>query len=147
MILQSLGSVKRDDIADRTGWAAKPQGLCRGEVCVPAPGSLRARPDAHARAAACFEIGQHLLHTVGHDAAVPWWRQAHELFPENWTYKRQAWTLVTTQAGAENDLIQGPNDVYAGNWLDDVIAAGGGGAYAVAPTLCGVPRRVASMPG
>ncbi len=93
------------------------------------------RPDAHARAAACFEIGQHLLHTVGHDAAVPWWRQAHELFPENWTYKRQAWTLVTTQAGAENDLIQGPNDVYAGNWLDDVIAAGGGGAYAVVPTL------------
>lgn len=42
MILQSLGSVKPDDIADRTGWAAKPQGLCRGEVCVPAPGSLRA---------------------------------------------------------------------------------------------------------
>jgi len=74
---------------------------------------------------------------MGRHAAgpVPWWRQAHELFPENWTYKRQAWTLVTTQAGAENDLIQGPNDVYAGNWLDDVIAAGGGGAYAVVPTL------------
>lgn len=93
------------------------------------------RPDAHARAAACFEMGQHLLHTVGHDAAVPWWRQAHELFPENWTYKRQAWTLVTTEAGAENDLMQGPNDVYSGNWLDDVIAAGGGEAYAVVPAL------------
>lgn len=42
MILQSLANVRADDIADRTGWAAKPQGLCRGEVCVPAPGSLRA---------------------------------------------------------------------------------------------------------
>ncbi len=94
------------------------------------------RPDTHARAAACFEMGQHLLRTVGHDAAVLWWREAHELFPENWTYKRQAWTLVTTPEGAaENDLMQGPNDVYAGNWLDDVIAGGGGEAYSVTPQL------------
>jgi hypothetical protein len=93
------------------------------------------RSDDHARAAACFEIGQHLFHTVGHDAAVPWWRQAHELFPQNWTYKRQAWTLVTTPEGAENDLRQDPNDVYAGNWLDDVLAGGGGEAYVVVPQL------------
>ena len=94
------------------------------------------RPDAHARAAACFEMGQHLLRTVGHDAAVPYWREAHALFPENWTYKRQAWTLITTPADAtENDLMQGPNDVYEGNWLDDVIAGGGGEAYSVVPQL------------
>ena len=89
-----------------------------------------------ARAAACFELGEHLLRTVGHDAAVPWWREAHQLHPGNWTYKRQAWTLVTTAEGAaENDLIQGPNEVYEGNWLDDVIAAGGGEAYTVIPVL------------
>ena len=41
MILQTLDGVSADDVADRTGWAAKPQGLCRGEICVPAPGSLR----------------------------------------------------------------------------------------------------------
>ncbi len=94
------------------------------------------RPDTHARAAACFEMGQHLLRTVGHEAAVPWWREAHALFPENWTYKRQAWTLITTPADAtENDLMQGPNDVYEGNWLDDVIAGGGGEAYSVVPQL------------
>lgn len=88
----------------------------------------------HARAAACFAMGQHLLRAVGHDAAVPWWRQAHALDPENWTYKRQAWTLVTTPEGAsENDLMQGPNDVYEGNWLDDVLRLGGGKAYAVRP--------------
>ncbi len=90
------------------------------------------RGENEARAAACFELGEHLLRTVGHDAAVPWWREAHRLYPANWTYKRQAWTLVTTPAGAtENDLMQFPNDVYEGNWLDDVLASGGGEAYTV----------------
>jgi hypothetical protein len=89
-----------------------------------------------ARAAACFSMGEHLHRTVGHDAAVPWWKEAHALYPENWTYKRQAWTLVTTPEGAtENDLIQGPNDVYEGNWLDDVVSLGGGQAYAVRPVF------------
>ena len=89
----------------------------------------------HARAAACFELGQHLWRTVGPDAAVPWWREAHRLFPENWTYKRQAWTTVTTPDGADSDLMQGPNDVYEGNWLDDVLAAGGGANYYPAVNL------------
>ena len=67
---------------------------------------------------------------------MPWWRRAHELDPDNWTYKRQAWTLVTTAPDAtENDLIQGPNDVYEGNWLDDVVAGGGGEHYTVRPQL------------
>ena len=88
------------------------------------------RPPDHARAAACFELGQHLWRTVSPEAAVVWWREAHRLFPENWTYKRQAWTFVTTPDGAtESDLMQGPNDVYEGNWLDDVLAAGGGAHY------------------
>lgn len=89
----------------------------------------RPLPMEHAKAAACFELGQHLYTTVGNEAAVPWWRQAHALFPENWTYKRQAWTLVTTAEGEPSDLIQGPNDVYEGNWLDDVITGGGGENY------------------
>jgi hypothetical protein len=94
------------------------------------------RGDDEARAAACFELGEYLRTTVGPDAAVPWWREAHRLYPSNWTYKRQAWTLVTTPEGAtENDLMQGPNDVYEGNWLDDVIAGGGGAAYTVEPKL------------
>ena len=93
-----------------------------------------------ARAAACFELGEHLRRTlgpgVGDEAAVPWWREAHRLYPDNWTYKRQAWTLVTTPAGAtENDLLQEPNDVYEGSWLDDVIAIGGGENYVVMPDL------------
>ncbi len=94
------------------------------------------RSDDEARAAACFELGNHLRHTVGPDAAVPWWREAHQLHPRNLTYKRQAWTLVTTAPGAtENDLMQGPNDVYEGNLLDDVLQAGGFGAFIVRPNL------------
>ena len=96
----------------------------------------RPRGRAQAEATACFELGEHLRRAVGPDAAVPWWRRAHELDPANWTYKRQAWTLVTTPPDATaNDLIQGPNDVYAGNWLDDVLAAGGGENYVVRPQL------------
>ncbi len=87
------------------------------------------RPEAHARAAACFELGHALWAAGGTEAAAPWWREAHRLFPENWTYKRQAWTLVTTAPGQPSDLIQGPNDVYDGNWLDDVVAGGGGDRY------------------
>ena len=37
--------------------------------------------------------------------------------------------------GADSDLIQGPNDVYEGNWLDDVLAAGGGAEYYAAVNL------------
>jgi hypothetical protein len=77
-----------------------------------------------ARAAACFELGHAIYERVGHDAAVPWWREAHRLDPSNWAYKRQAWTLVTTPEGQPPDLIQGPNDVYEGNWLDDVLMLG-----------------------
>ncbi|MDQ3390537.1 MAG: tetratricopeptide repeat protein [Actinomycetota bacterium] len=96
----------------------------------------RPRGDDEARAAACFELGQHLRDHGDADAAVAWWRQAHQLDPGNWTYKRQAWTLVTTpQDATENDLMQGPNDVYDGNWLDDVVASGGGENYAVRPKL------------
>jgi hypothetical protein len=98
----------------------------------------RSRPRGadEAEAAACFELGQHLRSAAGDDAAVPWWRRAHELDPGNWTYKRQAWTLVTTPEGAtEYDLIQGPTDVYTGNWLDDVLASGGGAAYSTRPQL------------
>lgn len=29
-----------DEFSSLTGWDAKPQGMCRGEVCVPAPGAL-----------------------------------------------------------------------------------------------------------
>jgi hypothetical protein len=80
-----------------------------------------ARPPEVAEAAASFELGQY-LHREGHtDAAIPWFRAAHRLQPDNWTYKRQAWTFV--------DPGQGPSDVYDGDWLSDVRAIGAENYY------------------
>jgi hypothetical protein len=87
------------------------------------------RSSEQAEAAAAFELGQHLWHTGHSDAAVPWFRRAHELQPENWTYKRQAWSLAGTTEGQDSDLIQGPTDLYDGNWLDDVRAQGAENYY------------------
>ncbi len=93
----------------------------------------RGRNEAEATAA--FELGQHLRTVVGHEAAVPWWRRAHELDPQNWTYKRQAWTLETTPDGEPSDLFQTPTDTYASGWVEDVIALGGGENYITEPHL------------
>ena len=91
----------------------------------------RPRPPEHAEAAAAFAMAQHLWREGEQDAAVPWFRRAHALHPENWTYKRQAWTFATTAPGEPSDLLQGPTDLYEGNWLDDVRAAGAESYYDV----------------
>jgi hypothetical protein len=87
------------------------------------------RSQDHAAAAASFELGQHLWRAGDHASAVPWFREAHRLHPENWTYKRQAWTFATTAPGEPSDLIQGPTEQYEGNWLDDVRVIGAENYY------------------
>lgn len=42
MLLHTDDTVTAARFAESTGWEPKPEGLCRGELCVPAPGSLRA---------------------------------------------------------------------------------------------------------
>ena len=89
----------------------------------------RPRSTEQAEAAAAFELAQHLWREGDRDGAVGWFRRAHELHPENWTYKRQAWTFATTEPGQPSDLVQGPNDLFEGNWLDDVRVAGAENYY------------------
>lgn len=89
----------------------------------------RPRNRDNAEAAASFELAQHLWREGAHDDAVPWFRRAHQLDPANWTYKRQAWTFATTPDGEPSDLMQGPNDLFEGNWLDDVRAIGAENYY------------------
>jgi hypothetical protein len=45
MILDSL-TVDPSDLAARTGWVAKPEGLCKGDRCVPVSGGIGAALDA-----------------------------------------------------------------------------------------------------
>lgn len=88
----------------------------------------------HSRAAACFELGIRAESHDDHPAAIAWWKQAHALFPENWTYKRQAWTLESTPEGADSDKAQEVHDTYGTSWSDEFLATGGAN-YTVFPDL------------
>jgi len=80
------------------------------------------RPPEASRAAASFELAQHLHRSGDPDDAVAWFRQAHRLQPGNWTYKRQAWELV-------DPILQGPSEQYDGDWLSDVREIGAENYY------------------
>jgi hypothetical protein len=88
----------------------------------------RPRPPEVARAAACFELAQHLHRHGDPDAAVPWFREAHRLQPDNWTYRRQAWffadpVLIGPTEGAEDEWP------YEGDWLTDARKVGAENYY------------------
>jgi hypothetical protein len=76
----------------------------------------RGRSRDEATAAAHFELAQHLYLSGRQEAAVTHFRQAHRLQPDNWTYKRQAWSFA--------DPSQGPTELYDGDWLSDVQKIG-----------------------
>ena len=80
------------------------------------------RTDAEATAAAEFELGQYLHRNGDHDAAIPHWRDAHRLHPDNWTYKRQAWNF-------EDPVRQGHTDVYDSSWFEDIKKIGAENYY------------------
>ena len=79
------------------------------------------RPMEVSLAAANFELGQHLHRTGRVEDARPFFRAAHRLQPENWTYKRQAWSMV--------DPLQGPTEHYDSDWLSDVRKIGAQNYY------------------
>jgi len=76
----------------------------------------RPRPPEVALAAAHFELAQYLHRAGDPEAAVPHFREAHRLQPENWTYKRQAWSLVRRD--------QGPSSEYDSDWVSEVRRVG-----------------------
>ena len=65
MLLQTLDGVTTDQFADHTGWHPKPEGLCQGDICVPAPGSLRADGTVDIEVAA-QRLGMPLVHDDTH---------------------------------------------------------------------------------
>ncbi len=67
MLLTSL-SMDPLDFTARTGWTAKPQGLCQGDVCVPAPGAIKADRTLDATV-----ISERLRMPLVHDEAHGLW--------------------------------------------------------------------------
>jgi tetratricopeptide (TPR) repeat protein len=82
----------------------------------------RSRSDTEATAAAHFELGQHLHRAGQHEAAIPHWRQAHQLDPDNWTYKRNAWNF-------EDPGRQGRTPAYDSSWFEDIKKLGAENYY------------------
>lgn len=56
------------------------------------------------RAAAHFELANHLWRAGQRDAAIVHFNECHRLDPDNWTYKRQAWSLVGSERAGGGDL-------------------------------------------
>jgi hypothetical protein len=79
------------------------------------------RGTAEATAAARFELGHYLWQHGRPDLAPAHWRDAHRLQPENWTYKRQAWSLA--------DPLQRQTELYDSNWLDETRKIGAENYY------------------
>ncbi len=91
-----------------------------------------------ARGQAHFELAAYLEQQGHHDDAVPHYREAHRLMPDNFSYKRQAWSLEPS-GGELDGLItrfwQGPVEgreeswPYEGDWLTDVRQMGAENYY------------------
>ena len=89
-----------------------------------------------ATAAAEFELAQHLYRNGDLESARPHFREAHRLQPDNWTYKRQAWSVEPSALeGPLARFWQGPlpghesDWAYDGDWVADAKALGPANYY------------------
>jgi hypothetical protein len=90
----------------------------------------RPRNQDIARGHAHFELACQLEIDGNHEAAVTHFRHAHELVPDSWTFRRQAWSLEPVGAGPMARFWQGPNPEdpsawpYRGDWITDIKRSG-----------------------
>ena len=79
------------------------------------------RPKTASQGAAHFELANHLWRTDQRDAAFRHFNAAHALQPDNWTYKRQAWSLVGNErvGGDRGRFTQGPLPGEEADWPFD----------------------------
>lgn len=109
--------------------AESPHALSPDEVVA----RSRPRPPEVAEAAAHFELATHLWQAGQRDDAVAHFKEAHRLQPENFSYKRQAWSLASPVAGPFERYWQGPVEgepwPYETDWLTEVRAFGAENYY------------------
>ena len=90
----------------------------------------RPRNESTALGHAHFELASELEIQGKHDLAIEHFRTAHELVPDSWTFRRQAWSLETVGEGPLARFWQGPNPEnpddwpYEGGWLEDIKREG-----------------------
>jgi hypothetical protein len=80
------------------------------------------RPMSKSEGAAHFELAVHLWHHGARDAAIAHFNECNRLQPDNWTYKRQAWSLIGSEQAGDNELgrfMQGPAPGNEDNWPFD----------------------------
>jgi hypothetical protein len=75
MILERLDELPAE-LEPRTGWSIKPQGACRGDVCVPLPNPFDARELADRLGMALVHDETHRLWALGPEAGGPALRSA-----------------------------------------------------------------------
>jgi hypothetical protein len=89
-----------------------------------------ARDEKSALGHAHFELASQLEIDGNHELAVKHFRLAHQLVPDSWTFRRQAWSLEQAGDGPLRRFWQGPNPEnpeewpYEGDWLSDIRANG-----------------------
>lgn len=90
----------------------------------------RPRNENTALGHAHFELASELEIQGKHDLAIDHFRKAHELVPDSWNFRRQAWSLETVGEGPLARFWQGPNPEnpddwpYEGGWLEDIKREG-----------------------
>ena len=79
------------------------------------------RPLSMSEGAAHFELANHLWRTDRRDLALDHFRASHRLQPANWTYKRQAWSLLGQErvGGDFGRFVQGPVEGEEDDWPFD----------------------------
>jgi len=95
------------------------------------------RPISMSEGAAHFELATHLWRAGQRDRAIAHFNACHRLQPDNWTYKRQAWSLVGHErvGGQFGRFAQAPVEGEEDDWPfdsdfgSDVALLGKGGYY------------------
>ena len=87
--------------------------------------------------AAHFELANHLWTAGRRELAIEHFNECHRLQPDNWTYKRQAWSVVSNErvGGEFGRFVQGPLEgeedawPFASDFRSDVAMVEAGGYY------------------
>lgn len=95
------------------------------------------RPMTMSEGAAHFELANHLWRAGQRDLAIAHFNECHRLQPDNWTYKRQAWSLLGQErvGGEYGRFAQAPVLGEEGDWpfksdfFSDVAQVKAGGYY------------------